>query len=64
VVEFGPWLAKVLKRRGLSQEAAARELSVSVSTIRRWLNGRSEPRYVELWAIYEAWGEHPFPRKG
>jgi hypothetical protein len=24
--------------------------------------GCSEPRYVELWAIVEAWGEHPFPR--
>jgi hypothetical protein len=43
-------------------EGAGRELEVSVSTIRRWLAGRSDPRYVELWAIYEAWGEHPFPK--
>ncbi len=21
-----------------------------------------DPRYVELWGIYEAWVEHPFPR--
>lgn len=35
-----------------------------MSTIRRWLSGRYDPPYVELWAIYEAWGEHPFPRLG
>jgi transcriptional regulator with XRE-family HTH domain len=53
-----------LEASGLSQEAAARELEVSVSTSRRWLSGRSEPRYVELWAIVEAWGEHPPPIVG
>lgn len=60
MVAFGPWLAKQIRRRKLSQEAAARELDVSVSTVRRWLGGRSDPRYDELWKVLEVFGTVPF----
>jgi transcriptional regulator with XRE-family HTH domain len=62
MVEFKVWFARELRRRGISQEAAARELGVSVSTIRRWLDGRTDPRYTEMWTITRIWGVHPFPK--
>lgn len=44
---------------GQQWEAAARELDVSVSTVRRWLAGRSDPRYEELWRVLEVFGTVP-----
>ena len=56
---FAEWLAGVLKREGLSQEAAARQLGVSVKTVSRWVGGETEPRLRELRRIREVFGEAP-----
>jgi DNA-binding XRE family transcriptional regulator len=56
---FAEWLAGVLKREGLSQEAAARQLGVSVKTVSRWVGGETEPRLRELRRIHEVFGEAP-----
>ena len=49
----------MLKREGLSQEAAARQLGVSVKTVSRWVGGETEPRLRELRRIQEVFGEAP-----
>ena len=56
---FAEWIAGVLKREGLSQEAAARQLGVSVKTVSRWVGGETEPRLRELRRIQEVFGEAP-----
>ena len=56
---FASWMAAVLKREGLSQEAAARQLGVSVKTVSRWVGGETEPRLRELRRIQEVFGELP-----
>jgi DNA-binding XRE family transcriptional regulator len=56
---FAEWLAGMLKREGLSQEAAARQLGVSVKTVSRWVGGETEPRLRELRRIHEVFGEAP-----
>jgi DNA-binding XRE family transcriptional regulator len=56
---FASWMAAILKREGLSQEAAARQLGVSVKTVSRWVGGETEPRLRELRRIREVFGEVP-----
>ncbi len=56
---FAEWISGVLKREGLSQEAAARHLGVSVKTVSRWVGGETEPRLRELRRIQEVFGEAP-----
>jgi DNA-binding XRE family transcriptional regulator len=56
---FAEWLSEMLKREGLSQEAAARQLGVSVKTVSRWVGGETEPRLRELRRIHEVFGEAP-----
>jgi DNA-binding XRE family transcriptional regulator len=56
---FAEWLSSMLKREGLSQEAAARQLGVSVKTVSRWVGGETEPRLRELRRIHEVFGEAP-----
>jgi acylphosphatase len=56
---FAEWLAGVLKREGLSQEAAARQLGVSVKTVSRRVGGETEPRLRDLRRIHEVFGEGP-----
>jgi DNA-binding XRE family transcriptional regulator len=56
---FAEWIAGMLKREGLSQEAAARQLGVSVKTVSRWVGGETEPRLRELRRIQELFGEAP-----
>ena len=58
---FAEWLSGVLKREGLSQEAAARQLGVSVKTVSRWVGGTTEPRLRDLSRIREIFGDVPFP---
>lgn len=59
---FSDWLAASLRHQGLSQEAAARKLGVSVRTINRWVHGHSEPRYRDLRRVEEMLGrDHPAP---
>jgi DNA-binding transcriptional regulator YiaG len=56
---FAQWMTAVLKREGLSQEAAARQLGVSVRTVSRWVLGATEPRLRELRRIRDVFGEVP-----
>jgi plasmid maintenance system antidote protein VapI len=56
---FASWMGELLKARHLSQEATARMLGVSLKTVNRWVNGRTEPRMRELRRIQEAFGVAP-----
>ena len=56
---FAEWLTKTIKREGMSQEAAARAIGVSLKTVNRWARGETEPRYRELGLIWDAFGERP-----
>jgi Helix-turn-helix len=56
---FGDWMAGVLRREGLTMEAAARQLGVSVKTVSRWVGGATEPRLRDLRRIRELFGEIP-----
>ncbi|MEV0384031.1 helix-turn-helix transcriptional regulator [Nonomuraea sp. NPDC050643] len=56
---FAEWMADVLRRKGLTQEAAARQLGVSVKTVNRWLGGETEPRLRDLRRIKERFGDQP-----
>lgn len=57
--DFSAWMSSVISKRGLSQEAAARQLGVSVRTVSRWLAGDTEPRLRDLRRIKEVFGEVP-----
>lgn len=56
---FAEWMTAVLDREGLSAQAAARQLGVSVKTVNRWVGGETEPRLRDLRRIQERFGEHP-----
>jgi len=56
---FAEWMTAVLDREGLSAQLAARQLGVSVKTVRRWVGGETEPRLRDLRRIRERFGEHP-----
>ncbi len=56
---FASWMGALLRREGLSREAAARELGVSVKTVGRWVGGETEPRLRDLRRIKEVFGEFP-----
>jgi DNA-binding XRE family transcriptional regulator len=58
---FAEWMASALRREGLTQEAAARQLGVSVKTVSRWVGGATEPRMRDLRRIQEVFGEVPLP---
>ena len=58
---FADWMAGVLRREGLTMEAAARQLGVSVKTVSRWVGGTTEPRLRDLRRIRELFGDLPFP---
>jgi len=58
-VPFSAWLHAVLRTEHISQEAAARRLGVSLKTVNRWVNGRTEPRMRELRRIQGAFGVAP-----
>ena len=58
---FAGWMSTALRREGLTQEAAARQLGVSVKTVGRWVGGETEPRLRDLRRIQELFGELPFP---
>ncbi|MFF5077298.1 helix-turn-helix domain-containing protein [Actinoplanes sp. NPDC000266] len=60
-VSFAVWLSGSLRREGMTLEAAARRLDVSVKTVSRWVNGATEPRLRDLSRIREIFGELPFP---
>src|SRR5271156_5786346 len=58
---FADWMAGVLRREGMTMEAAARQLGVSVKTVSRSVGGTTEPRLRDLRRIRELFGEIPFP---
>jgi DNA-binding XRE family transcriptional regulator len=58
---FAGWMSTALRREGLTQEAAARLLGVSVKTVSRWVGGTTEPRMRDLRRIQEVFGEVPLP---
>jgi hypothetical protein len=58
---FAAWMSSALRREGLTQEAAARQLGVSVKTVSRWVGGATEPRMRDLRRIQELFGEVPLP---
>jgi hypothetical protein len=55
------WMAGMLRREGMTMEAAARQLGVSVKTVSRWVGGATEPRLRDLRRIRELFGDIPFP---
>jgi DNA-binding transcriptional regulator YiaG len=56
---FGSWLVGRLRLEGISQEAAARRLGVSLKTVNRWVRGHTEPRLRELRRVRAVFGEPP-----
>lgn len=58
---FAEWMATALRREGLTQEAAARQLGVSVKTVSRWVGGATEPRMRDLRRIQDVFGAVPLP---
>jgi hypothetical protein len=56
---FADWMSEVLRRKGLTQEQAARQLGVSVKTVSRWVGGETEPRFRDLRRIHEEFGDTP-----
>jgi DNA-binding XRE family transcriptional regulator len=58
---FADWMSTALRREGLTQEAAAKQLGVSVKTVSRWVGGATEPRMRDLRRIQEVFGEVPLP---
>jgi hypothetical protein len=56
---FADWMAGVLRREGMTMEAAARQLGVSVKTVSRWVGGATEPRLRDLRRIRELFGDLP-----
>ncbi|MHB1433298.1 MAG: helix-turn-helix domain-containing protein [Streptosporangiaceae bacterium] len=58
---FAEWMSTALRREGMTQEAAAWQLGVSVKTIRRRVGGATEPRMRDLRRIQEVFGLVPLP---
>lgn len=56
---FSEWMANVLHKEGLTQEAAARQLGVSVKTVGRWVGGETEPRMRDLRRLQDRFGQPP-----
>jgi DNA-binding XRE family transcriptional regulator len=56
---FSAWLSETLRAEGLSQEAAARRIGVSLKTVNRWVRGHTEPRMRELRRLEAAFGSPP-----
>ncbi|MEU8347791.1 helix-turn-helix transcriptional regulator [Spirillospora sp. NPDC048832] len=51
--EFGPWLGRQLRRRGLSQSEFAEEIQVTRAAVSAWMTGRAQPRMDKIQAIEE-----------
>jgi DNA-binding XRE family transcriptional regulator len=56
---FAEWMSSALRSQNMTQEAAARQLGVSVKTISRWVGGATEPRMRDLRRIQELFGALP-----
>lgn len=51
--DFGTWLARQLRRQGMSQADLAERLDVTRAAVSAWVTGRAEPRPDKLRAIAE-----------
>lgn len=60
VASFAEWITEALRREGMTREAAARQLGVSVKTVSRWAAGDTEPRLRELRRVQDRFGDVPF----
>ena len=58
---FAEWFSAVLRRQGMSQQVAARQLGVSVRTVSRWTRGQTEPRLRDVGRISGVFGPMPHP---
>jgi ribosome-binding protein aMBF1 (putative translation factor) len=58
--DFAAWLEDQRQERGWTQEALARQLDMSLSGLRSWLYGRSEPVYAQLYKVWVLFGELPW----
>jgi DNA-binding NarL/FixJ family response regulator len=56
---FAAWMSEVLRREGLTPQAVARQLGVSVRTVSRWMGGETEPRLRDLRRLQERFGDLP-----
>ena len=56
---FAEWMSSALRREGMTHEAAARQLGVSVKTVSRWVGGATQPRMRDLKRIQDVFGELP-----
>jgi DNA-binding XRE family transcriptional regulator len=56
---FAEWFSEVLRRQGMSQQTAARQLGVSVRTVSRWMRGQTEPRLRDVGRISGVFGPVP-----
>lgn len=54
--EFGPWLGRQLRRRGLSQADLAEEIGVTRAAVSAWMTGRAQPRMDKIQAIEDVLG--------
>jgi transcriptional regulator with XRE-family HTH domain len=59
LINFGERLAEARKKAGLSQEALARKLNMSVASIRKWEQKENDPPLKKLSAIADAVGVAP-----
>ena len=55
---FGEKLKIARKKQFLSQEAMAKEMGVSFSTLNRWENGKAEPNYTAQKAFHDFCVKH------
>lgn len=51
--EFGAWLGRQLRRRGINQAELAEEIGVTRAAVSAWVTGRAEPRMDKIQAIEE-----------
>ncbi|WIV60604.1 helix-turn-helix transcriptional regulator [Amycolatopsis nalaikhensis] len=57
--EFGPWLARQLRRAGLTQAELAERLDLTRAAVSAWITGRAQPREETKRAIAEVFGADP-----
>lgn len=54
--EFGVWLGRQLRRRGMTQAELASEIGVTRAAVSAWVVGRAEPRLDKIRAIEDVLG--------
>ncbi|MER5770241.1 helix-turn-helix transcriptional regulator [Streptomyces sp. NPDC001985] len=54
--DFGPWLARQIRRMGMNQAELAQAVGVTRAAVSAWITGRAAPRPETMQAIAEAIG--------